>query len=190
MNVMFEARIGPQVRGERAGTRLVEVAGGDQVVAARADVGDFDSASAAQLPLHAHAPMFEPSGLEVLLIARCGRRERERVGLRKRVLERYGRNRGILAEMQGVETEVEIRRVEVKSLAGRQRALVVVKAVAVAVGRKAWFESHNYGCGLGIVNNRALTAQQGAGALRPHWRRKPGLTRFARSTVDVCLVSC
>ena len=26
--------------------------------------------------------------------------------------------------------------------------------------------------------------------LRPHWRRKPGLTRFARSTVDVCLVSC
>ena len=123
------ARDEGQVRRQHARLRLVDVARREELRPLRADVGDFEHAAAAELPLHVHVPVLHVGRAQVALDGerRVGQREGE--DRRERIVDRQ---RQPELRQREEEVEVEVRRVEVERLAGRERRLVVVDAVARA----------------------------------------------------------
>ena len=126
-----ELRIGPEVERIGLARRLIEITRGNQVVAARTDVGDLDRARGAELPLDVEVPVLHPWRLQIALVrgGRLRNEHRERRG--ERIVEREEGQ----ARVREVHAEIEVRRVEVQPLRRRQRPLVVVDPVAAAQHR-------------------------------------------------------
>ena len=100
-------------------------------MAARADVGELDRARRAELALHVDVPVLHPRRLQIALVR--GRRLRDEHRERRR--ERIGERERRQPRIGEVDAQIEVRRVEVEPLRRRQRALVVVDAVAAAQHR-------------------------------------------------------